>query len=68
MVCRFLIDLMVLRVIVKILAVFLGVRRWQDTLGVGVTIQNLRVALVDSERNLILVRGAIPGPKGGFVL
>lgn len=32
-----------------------------------VTIQNLDVARVDAERNLILVRGAIPGPKGGLV-
>jgi large subunit ribosomal protein L3 len=33
-----------------------------------VTAQNLKVALVDSERNLIGVRGAIPGAKGGLVL
>ncbi len=32
-----------------------------------VTIQNLDVARVDAERNLILVKGAIPGPKGGLV-
>lgn len=32
-----------------------------------VTIQNLDVARVDAERNLILIRGAIPGPKGGLV-
>ncbi|MEZ4711284.1 MAG: 50S ribosomal protein L3 [Caldilineaceae bacterium] len=32
-----------------------------------VTIQNLKVALVDAERNLLVVRGAIPGPKGGLV-
>lgn len=32
-----------------------------------VTIQNLDVAKVDTERNLILVKGAIPGPKGGLV-
>jgi large subunit ribosomal protein L3 len=33
-----------------------------------VTVQNLDVVLVDSERNLIGVRGAVPGPKGGVVL
>jgi large subunit ribosomal protein L3 len=33
-----------------------------------VTVQNLKIALVDAERNLIAVRGAIPGPKGGLVL
>jgi large subunit ribosomal protein L3 len=32
-----------------------------------VTAQNLRVVLVDPERNLIGVRGAVPGPKGGMV-
>lgn len=32
-----------------------------------VTIQNLEVAKVDVERNLLLVKGAIPGPKGGVV-
>lgn len=33
-----------------------------------VTVQNLRVVLVDTERNLLGVRGAIPGAKGGVVL
>jgi large subunit ribosomal protein L3 len=33
-----------------------------------VTVQNLGVVLVDSERNLLGVRGAIPGPKGGVVV
>lgn len=33
-----------------------------------VTVQNLKVVLVDAERNLLGVRGAIPGPKGGVVL
>jgi large subunit ribosomal protein L3 len=33
-----------------------------------VTVQNLRVVLVDAERNLLGVRGAIPGPKGGVVM
>jgi len=32
-----------------------------------VTIQNLDVVKVDPELNLIAVRGAIPGPKGGIV-
>jgi large subunit ribosomal protein L3 len=32
-----------------------------------VTSQNLRVALVDAERNLIGVRGSVPGAKGGVV-
>jgi large subunit ribosomal protein L3 len=33
-----------------------------------VTSQNLLVALVDSDRNLLAVRGSVPGPKGGLVL
>ena len=33
-----------------------------------VTVQNLDVVLVDGERNLLGVRGAIPGPKGGLVM
>lgn len=32
-----------------------------------VTIQNLKVVRVDADRNLILVRGAIPGPKKSIV-
>ena len=31
------------------------------------TVQNLVVVKVDVEKNLILVKGAIPGPKGGLV-
>jgi large subunit ribosomal protein L3 len=33
-----------------------------------VTAQNLRVELVDPERNLIAVRGSVPGPRGGLVV
>jgi large subunit ribosomal protein L3 len=33
-----------------------------------VTVQHLKVEVVDAERNLLGVRGAIPGPKGGLVL
>jgi large subunit ribosomal protein L3 len=33
-----------------------------------VTSENLLVALVDSEKNLLAVRGSVPGPKGGLVL
>ena len=33
-----------------------------------VTSQNLLVALVDPERNLLAVRGSVPGPQGGLVL
>ncbi len=33
-----------------------------------VTVQNLKVVKVDAENNLIAVRGAVPGPRGGLVL
>ncbi|MDD2428349.1 MAG: 50S ribosomal protein L3 [Eubacteriales bacterium] len=33
-----------------------------------VTIQNIEVIEVDAERNLLLVRGAVPGPKNGLLL
>jgi large subunit ribosomal protein L3 len=32
-----------------------------------VTVQNLEVVKIDTENNLIAVKGAIPGPKGGIV-
>ena len=32
-----------------------------------VTVQNLRVVKIDSERNIIAIKGAIPGAKGGIV-
>ena len=33
-----------------------------------VTVQNLDVVKVDVENNLIAVRGAVPGPRGGIVV
>ncbi len=33
-----------------------------------VTVQNLSVVKVDSENNLIAIKGSIPGPKGGIVV
>ena len=33
-----------------------------------VTIQNLDLVKIDEERNLLLVKGSIPGPKGGLVV
>ncbi len=33
-----------------------------------VTIQNLEVVSVDAEKNLILIKGAIPGPKKGLII
>lgn len=33
-----------------------------------VTVQNLTVAKVDAENNLIAIKGAVPGPKGGIIV
>ena len=33
-----------------------------------VTVQNLSVVKVDAENNIIAVKGAVPGPKGGIVV
>lgn len=33
-----------------------------------VTVQNLTIAKIDAENNLIAIKGAIPGPKGGIVV
>jgi large subunit ribosomal protein L3 len=35
--------------------------------GERVTVKNLQVIKVDAEQNLIYVRGAVPGPKSGFL-
>ena len=32
-----------------------------------VTVQNLAIVKVDSENNIIAIKGAIPGPKGGII-
>ena len=33
-----------------------------------VTVQNLKVVKIDAENNIIAVKGAVPGPKGGIVV
>jgi large subunit ribosomal protein L3 len=35
--------------------------------GKQVTVKNLRVVKVDAARNLLFVRGAVPGPKDGYL-
>jgi len=32
-----------------------------------VTTQNLLIHAVDADANLVLIRGAVPGPKGGLI-
>jgi large subunit ribosomal protein L3 len=32
-----------------------------------VTVRNQKVVMIDKENNLLVIRGAVPGPKGGYV-
>ncbi|NCT89690.1 50S ribosomal protein L3 [Cellulomonas sp. APG4] len=48
--------------------VFKGLRMAGRMGHVRQTTQNLTVHAVDAERGLLLVKGAVPGPKGGVVL
>ena len=48
--------------------VWKGQRMPGRTGGERVSAQNLRVELVDAERNLLAVRGSVPGFKGGIVM
>ena len=47
--------------------VFKGKRMAGHMGGVRVTVQNLEVVRVDAENNLLLVKGAVPGPKKSLV-
>ena len=47
--------------------VFKGVKMPGRMGGKRVTQRGLEVFQVDTERNLLLIRGAVPGPKGGTV-
>jgi large subunit ribosomal protein L3 len=47
--------------------VFKGMRMAGRMGNERVTVMNLRVHAVDAERNLILIKGAVPGPKGRLV-
>jgi large subunit ribosomal protein L3 len=48
--------------------VFKGVRMAGQMGSVRTTVQGLKVLRVDAERNLLLVNGGVPGPKGSVVL
>ena len=48
--------------------VFKGTRMAGRMGGQQVTTLNLEVVQADPERNLLLVKGSVPGPKGGLVL
>jgi len=48
--------------------VFKGVRKPGQHGNARVTVRNLKVVRVDPENNLLLVRGAVPGHNGGFLI
>jgi large subunit ribosomal protein L3 len=48
--------------------VFKGMRMAGRMGGERVTVQGLQVVLVDPERNLLVVRGAVPGAKNGLLM
>jgi large subunit ribosomal protein L3 len=48
--------------------VFPGTRMGGQMGNARVTVRNLEVVQVDAEDNLILVKGAVPGPNGGYVV
>ncbi|MCT2026363.1 50S ribosomal protein L3 [Dermabacter hominis] len=48
--------------------VFKGMRMAGRMGGNRNSVQNLTVQAVDAEKNLVLIKGAVPGPKGGIVL
>ena len=48
--------------------VFKGMRMAGRMGGKQVTVQNLQVLKVDTEQNLLIVKGAIPGPKSSYVI
>jgi len=47
--------------------VFPGTKMPGQTGGKRITVKNLRVVKIDEERNLLFVRGAVPGPKQGYL-
>jgi large subunit ribosomal protein L3 len=47
--------------------VFAGMRAGGRMGGERVTVKNLQIVKVDAEQNLIYIRGAVPGPKSGYL-
>lgn len=48
--------------------VFKGMRMAGRMGGKNVTVQNLNVLKIDVEQNLLIVKGAVPGPKNSYVI
>ena len=49
-------------------AVSEDVKKATQKMRIARTIQNLEIVKVDAENNLIAIKGAIPGPRGGIVV
>ncbi len=47
---------------------FKGIRMAGQYGNARITARNLKVVSVDAEKNLLIVKGAVPGPNGGFVV
>src|SRR3954470_14247730 len=45
-----------------------GIRKPGHNGTARITVRNLQVVRLDTDNNLILVRGAVPGPNGGFLM
>jgi len=48
--------------------VFKGMRMAGRTGGDKITTENLKVVKIDKDKNLMLLRGSVPGPKGSYVI
>jgi large subunit ribosomal protein L3 len=48
--------------------VFPGMRMGGQMGNTRATVRNLEIVQVDTEDNVILVKGAVPGPNGGYVV
>jgi large subunit ribosomal protein L3 len=48
--------------------VFKGLRMAGRTGGDQHTTENLKVVKIDKDRNLVLLRGSVPGPKGSIII
>ncbi len=48
--------------------VFKGMRMAGRTGGDRVKVLNLKVMKIDAEKNLLLVKGSVPGPKGSYII
>jgi large subunit ribosomal protein L3 len=48
--------------------VFPGMRMGGQMGNARITVRNLEIVQVDTEDNVILVKGAVPGPNGGYVV